>query len=94
MLPNETYPEADAADPVLDDQMVLNLARRHVSNIAAVSSVDESGGEARTYGIDNNLVLKIQRPHRRRPRTSLEKEVFFLNQLRDYPELRVPQVLG
>ena len=80
MLPIDAYPQADVADPVLDEQTVLNLARRHVISCAAVSSIDESGGEARTYSLDDNLVLKVQRPHRRRHRTSLEKEVFFLNQ--------------
>ena len=94
MLPTDAYQQADLADPVLDEQIVLNLARRHVSGCAAVSSVDETGGEARTYAIDDNLVLKVQRPHRLRHRTSLEKEVFFLNQLRAYPEIVVPQVLG
>jgi aminoglycoside phosphotransferase (APT) family kinase protein len=94
MLPIDAYPQTDVADPVLDEQTVLNLARRHVSSCAAVSSVDETGGEARTYSIDDNLVLKVQRPHRLRHRTSLEKEVFFLNQLRAYPEIVVPQVLG
>ena len=94
MLPIDAYRQADAADPVLDEQTVLNLARRHVSSCAAVSSVDETGGEARTYSIDDNLVLKVQRPHRLRHRTSLEKEVFFLNQLRAYPEIVAPQVLG
>ncbi len=94
MLPIDAYPQADVADPVLDEQTVLNLARRHVISCAAVSSVDETGGEARTYSLDDNLVLKVQRPHRLRHRTSLEKEVFFLNQLRAYPEIVVPQVLG
>jgi aminoglycoside phosphotransferase (APT) family kinase protein len=94
MLPIDSYPEADVADSVLDEQSALSLVRRHVRNCSEVSSVDESGGEARTYGIDDNLVLKIQRPHRRRHRTSLEKEVFFLDQLQAYPDIVAPQALG
>ena len=94
MLPIDVYRQSEVADPVLDEQTVLNLARRHVSSCAEVSSVDETGGEARTYSIDDNLVVKVQRPHRLRHRTSLEKEVFFLNRLRPYPEIAVPQVLG
>jgi aminoglycoside phosphotransferase (APT) family kinase protein len=39
-------------------------------------------------------VVKVQRPHRRRPRTSLEKEAFFLQQLSAHPDIVVPQVLG
>jgi aminoglycoside phosphotransferase (APT) family kinase protein len=94
MLPIDTYRQTNLADPVLDEQAVLNLARRHVKSCTVVSSIDETGGEARTYGIDDNMVLKVQRPHRQRSRTSLEKEVFFLNQLRTYPEIVVPRVLG
>ena len=56
--------------------------------------MDETGGEARTYAIDDTLILKTQRPQQLRPRTSLEKEVFFLNQLAAAPELGVPRVLG
>lgn len=94
MLPTDAYRQAELADPILDEQMVLSLARRHVSSCAAVGSVDNTGGEARTYGIDDDLILKVQRPHRLRHRTSLEKEVFFLNQLRAYPDIVVPEVLG
>ena len=39
-------------------------------------------------------MLKVQRPHRLRPRTSLEKEAFFLHQLAAYPDIVVPHVLG
>jgi aminoglycoside phosphotransferase (APT) family kinase protein len=75
--------------------VVLALVRRHVPSARAVTSVDESGGEARTYGIDDNMILKTQRPQQLRPRTSLEKEVFFLNQLAEVaPDLSVPRVLG
>ena len=44
--------------------------------------------------IDETLVVKVQRPHRLRPRTSLEKEAFFLHQLSAYPDIVVPHVLG
>jgi len=39
-------------------------------------------------------VVKVQRPHRLRPRTSLEKEAFFLQQLSAHPDIVIPQVLG
>ena len=59
-----------------------------------MTRVDETGGEARAYVLDDRVVLKVQRPHRLRPRTSLEKEAFFLQQLATYPDIVVPQVLG
>jgi hygromycin-B 7''-O-kinase len=94
MLPSDIYSQPNAADPVLDERTVLDIVRRHAVHGAAVTSIDETGGEARTYVIDDNLVLKVQRPHRLRPRTSLEKEAFFLRQLAAYPDIVVPQVLG
>jgi aminoglycoside phosphotransferase (APT) family kinase protein len=57
--------------------------------------VDESGGEARTYAVDAGIILKTQRPPRLRPRTSLAKEVFFLQQIaRQDPTIAVPRVFG
>ena len=94
MLPSDMYSQPNAADPVLAERTVLNIVRRHVGSCSAVTSIDETGGEARAYGIDDNLVLKVQRPHRQRPRTSLEKEAFFLHQLATYPDIVVPHVLG
>ncbi len=94
MLPRDTYSQPAAADPVLDEQTVLALARRHVRRASSLTGVDESGGEARAYAIDEGIIFKTQRPHRLRPRTSLEKEVFFLNQLAAHPEISVPRVLG
>src|SRR6478609_1649311 len=94
-VPRDFYVQPDAADPVLSEEVVLSLARRHFPNAHAVTHVDESGGEARTYRIDDNMILKTQRPQQLRPRTSLEKEVFFLQQLAEAaPDLSVPRVLG
>lgn len=94
-MPRDFYVQPDAADPVLPDELALALVRRHVPDARAVTSVDESGGEARTYTIDETLILKTQRPQQLRPRTSLEKEVFFLNQLAAAAsDLSVPRVLG
>jgi hygromycin-B 7''-O-kinase len=90
----DTYSQPDAPDPVLDDDLVLSLVRRHVPDARAVTGVDESGGEARTYVVDGSVILKVQRPQQLRPRTSLEKEVFFLKQLEGVPDVSVPRVLG
>jgi hygromycin-B 7''-O-kinase len=87
--------DPDPRDPVLDFGRVLTLARRHLPSAQAVVGVDESGGEARTYAIDEAFIFKTQRPHRVRPRTSLAKETFHLQQLaRCAPEVSVPRVLG
>src|SRR5215213_8474286 len=88
------YIQPDAPDPILDESTVMNLVRRHLPEAKTMTTVDESGGEARTYRIDDRWILKTQRPPQLRPRTSLKKEVFFLNQLRDMPDISVPTVLG
>ena len=93
-MPNDVYLQPDAPDPVLSAAVVLTLVRRHVPHATRVTAVDESGGEARTYVVDDTIILKTQRPHRLRPRTSLAKEVFFLNRLASEPRLNVPRVLG
>jgi hygromycin-B 7''-O-kinase len=93
-MPKDIYLQPDAPDPVLSDDVVLALVRRHVPVALAVTGVDESGGEARTYAIDDQIILKTQRPHRLRPRTSLAKEVTFLRHLATFPEIPVPRVLG
>ena len=94
-MAGDFYVQPDAPDPVLADDVVLSLAQRHVHAARAVTGVDESGGEARTYAIDDGLILKTQRPQQLRPRTSLTKEVFFLGQIATVaPDLNVPRVLG
>jgi hygromycin-B 7''-O-kinase len=94
MLPSDMYSQPNAADPVLAERTVLDIVRHHGVRCSAVTSIDETGGEARAYVLDDNLVLKVQRPHSRRPRTSLAKEAFFLQQLAAYPDIVVPHVLG
>lgn len=93
-MAKDFYLQPEAADPVLDPATVLAIVRRHVPTAAAVTAVDESGGEARTYAIDDDLILKVQRPQQLRARTSLEKERFFLHQLADIDGVRVPRVIA
>lgn len=83
----------DPRDPVLDTGRVLDLVRRHLPSARTLTEIDESGGEARTYFIDDQYVFKTQRPHRVRPRTSLEKEAFHLQQLAAL-KLSTPRPLG
>ncbi len=90
----DTYSQPDAPDPVLAEDRVLELARRHAGSARKVTFIDESGGEARAYMCDDGLVLKTQRPQQLRPRTSLEKEAFILGQLAAQNDLRVPRVIG
>ena len=86
---------ANPADPVLDQAIVLRLVRQHLRSASAVTTVDETGGEARVYIIDDKYIFKTQRPHRVRERTSIEKAVFFQRALaKDLPEVSVPRVLG
>jgi hypothetical protein len=77
----DVYVQSGAADPVLSPDTVLALVHRHVPDAAAVTGVDESGGEARAYLVDDDMVVKTQRPHRLRPRTSLAKEAYLLDTL-------------
>lgn len=90
----DIYLQPDAPDPVLPEEFVLRLVRRHVARAERVLEVDESGGEARTYSVDGSLILKTQRPNRLRARTSLHKEALFLSQLRGLRDIQVPTVLG
>ena len=93
-MPKDYYIQPDAADPVLSEEKVLSFARQYVPDVKAVTGVDETGGEARTYLIDDHLILKTQRPQQLRPRTSLRKEVAFLKQLEDLEGVSVPRSLG
>ena len=91
----EYYFQPDAPDPVLSEAEVLRCVRSFVPSAKAVTAVDESGGEARTYTVDEAYILKVQRPQQLRVSTSLAREVFFLNQLAaTAPDLSVPRVLG
>ena len=86
---------ARSSRPRAERQCCLGISRGHVPAVRAVTGVDESGGEARTYAIDDSIILKTQRPHRVRPRTSLEKEVFHLRTLADRAsDISVPRVFG
>lgn len=94
MVFGDTYSQPEAPDPVLSDDRVLELARRHAGTVQKVTAVDESGGEARAYMCDDGLVFKTQRPPQLRPRTSLAKEAFILRHLAFEAAIPVPRVLG
>lgn len=93
-MPKDYYVQPEAPDPVLSNEQVLALARQHIPEIHQVTAIDETGGEARTYLLDEAYLLKTQRPHKLRPRTSLKKEVLFLQQLAEVQGLHVPRVIG
>jgi aminoglycoside phosphotransferase (APT) family kinase protein len=93
-MPKDVYLQPDAPDPVLAEAVVLGLVQHHVPDAQSVTGVDESGGEARSYLVDAGLIVKIQRPHRLRPRTSLAKEAAFLRHLAAFPAIPTPRVLG
>lgn len=88
------YYQRNAPDPVLDEATVLQIVRQHVADAKELRYVDESGGEARAYAVDDNIILKVQRPQQLRSSTSLEKEVLFLKQLEKQTNVSVPRVLG
>lgn len=88
------YFQRNAIDPILDDTMVLDIVRQYVHEAKKVTYIDESGGEARTYAVDDNIILKVQRPQQLRTSTSLEKEAFFLRQLEKQSVANVPRLLG
>jgi hygromycin-B 7''-O-kinase len=91
---SDVYLQPDAKDPVLSEVTVLDIARAHRGRATAVAAVDESGGEARAYLLDGDVVVKTQRPHRLRPRTSLVKEASILRELAGPLAGRVPQLYG
>jgi aminoglycoside phosphotransferase (APT) family kinase protein len=90
----DIYLQPDAPDPVLDEATVLEAVHRHTPAATQLLRVDESGGEARAYHFDGDIVLKTQRPHRLRPRTNLEKEALFLRTLHAAGDFPVPQLFG
>ncbi|MHB1988184.1 MAG: phosphotransferase family protein [Acidimicrobiales bacterium] len=94
MVFSDTYLQPEAPDPVLDEAVVVEAARRHCPAVGRMVRVEESGGEARAYMLEGDVVLKTQRPHRLRPRTSLEKEALFLRELERQGDFPVPRVLG
>ena len=88
------YYQRGMSDPVYDENFVLEIVRRHVPAAESLKSIDEDGGEGRVYVIDNDIILKVQRPQQLRSSTSLEKEAFFLNQVEKQTDVRSPRVLG
>lgn len=94
MVFSDVYLQPDAPDPVLAEEVVLEAARRHIPEAGPLVRVDESGGEARAYFLDGGIVIKTQRPHRLRTRTSLAKEALFLAELERQGDFPVPRVLG
>lgn len=93
-MSKDYYIQPDAPDPILSEMHVLELVHQHLPEAKAVTGIDENGGEARTYAIDQDWIFKTQRPQQLRPKTSLKKEAFFLHCLENIPGVRVPQVLG
>ncbi len=91
---DDVYLQPDAPDPLLEGHVIVEAARRHAGAAGRVLAVDESGGEARAYLLEGGVVVKTQRPHRLRPRTSLEKEALFLRELERGGDFPVPRVLG
>lgn len=90
----DIYPQPGAPDPVLSEDAVIAAASQHVRDVGRLLEIDESGGEARAYMLDGDVVVKTQRPHRLRPRTSLAKEAFFLRELQRIGDFPVPKVHG
>jgi hypothetical protein len=44
MRPSDMYSQPNAADPVLDERMVLDIVRRHGVSCSALTSIHETGG--------------------------------------------------
>ena len=93
-MPKDYYIQPESPDDVMDTEQVLAFVRRHEPKAKSVTAVDETGGEARTYVIDDHLIFKTQRPQKLRPRTSLRKEVLFLQQLENIEGVNTPKVIG
>lgn len=90
----DVYLQPEAADPVLSAATVLAIAEPHTGRASRVLEVDESGGEARAYLLEGDMVVKTQRPHRLRPRTSLAKEAHLLRELAEPLGRHIPGLLG
>ena len=88
------YYQPGMPDPVLEDGFVIEVVRQYVKDAKKVVSIDDSHGEARTYNVDDRVILKVQRPHRLRSSTSLHKEAFFLQHLAGHTDVSVPRVYG
>src|SRR4051812_48924147 len=98
----DVYSQPEAPDPVLPEDVVRDLVHPHLPAGAGLTpgmQVDESGGEARAYLFDRSdsaagVVVKTQRPHRLRPRTSLGKEAALLEALAGPLAGRIPAIYG
>jgi len=88
------YYQRGMSDPVLENCRVLKLVRQYEPGAKAVTSIDDTHGEARAYFVDDKIVLKVQRPQQLRSSTGLEKETFFLNRIAKETDASVPRVLG
>jgi aminoglycoside phosphotransferase (APT) family kinase protein len=88
------YYQRGMPDPIYDEKFILDIVHKHIPTAKKLESIDEDGGEARVYIVDDSIFLKIQRPQQLRSTTSLEKEAFFLNQLEKQTDAYVPRVLG
>ena len=88
------YYQRGLPDPVLEDGLVLDITRKYAPGAKAVTSINDTHGEARAYAVDENIILKVQRPQQLRSSTSLEKEAFFLMQLETHTDVSAPRVLG
>ena len=90
----DTYSQPDAPDPVLSPQTIAKIAAAHTKHAGDLLEIDESGGEARAYLLAGDVVVKTQRPHRLRPRTSLAKEARLLEHLAPTMGALIPQLHG
>ena len=84
----------ELADPVFTSDFILNIVRRHAPDAKEVTCVDEQGGSARAYHIDNRITLKVQRPHRVKSEFNIQREVFLLKELEKQGVANVPRTLG
>src|SRR5947207_2897268 len=54
----DVYLQPEAADPVLSSATLLAIAEPYTGRRSRVLEVDESGGEARAYLLDGDVVVK------------------------------------